>query len=628
MRTIPPAPPAATRRAAALLSATLLVSAATRAADYYWDADGEATAGTGNSSNTLLNNWQAGAAYLAWRDGGATGALRSWGTLDAATLGTATAVFGGDLAGAVNVYGFYGLSVNGLRFERTGYTITSSPLTLVGTTPTITTNAGISATIASALQGTAGLVKAGAGYLTLEDANTYTGATTIAGGTLYLSNVGGTLDNTSAVTVNSGATLYFRAAERINNAAALTIAGGTLQLSSNATETVGAVTLSDSGTITGSSSSRLASSTSFELQSGTVNAMLVGASPAVGLNKSTSGTVTLTEQNTFTGKTTVSAGTLVLAYTGYNVRSNYALRNTSEVEIRTGGTVRLGPLGNQINDSATVNVAGGTFDLGSYGETVGGVTLDGGGLIKTGTLTSATTFDLRNGTVVAGLAGAAGLNKTTGGTVTLNLQPNNPYSYTGATHVTGGTLVVNGTFSTSAAETERVTVGTGARLTGAGTIVRPFTVEAGGTLAPGDPTASFGVLRTGSQTWADGSFAEFRLGNTSADRLTITGTLAAGNATIALTSFGFVAASLSDASWTLASTTGGITGLSNLALDTSALGAFDGSFALGLANSDTALVLSYTAVPEPATCGLLGGGAALGVAGLVRRRKTAATDRS
>jgi autotransporter-associated beta strand protein len=588
----------------------LAAAAETAGADYYWDADGDTTAGTGNSSTAPVNNWSAGATYLTWRDGGATGLLRSWGTVDATT---ATAVFGGDVAGSVNVWGLSGQSVNSLRFERTGYTITSSPLTLVGATPTITTNAGVSTTIASVLQGSAGLTKAGTGYLTLNSANTFTGTTTIDAGTLYLSYVGGTLAGTTAVVVNTGGTLYFQAAERINNAASLTIAGGTLQLSSSGTETVGAVTMAGGRISTGT----LTSNTGFELQSGTVDGTLAGTAS---FSKTTSGTVTLTGTNTYSGTTTVNGGTLALNFMGYSGYSDRTLRYTTAVEITNGGTVQLGYAGDQINDSATLTVNNGTFSMGSFYETVAHVTLDGGGTIKNGQLTSTSAFDLRSGTVTAGLAGTAGLNKTTGGTVTLNRQLNNDYIYTGATSITGGTLVVNGIISTSAAETNRVTVGNGATLAGSGSINRLITIQSGGTIAAGDPTASLGTFTTGAETWADGSTAAFRLSNTSADRLSISGTLAAGSSTIFLTSAGLDTSSLTTASWTLVNASGGITGFSGLTLDTSSLGAFDGIFSLSLGSGDTALLLSYAAVPEPATCALLLGAGTLGIC-LVRRRR-------
>ncbi len=293
------------------------------------------------------------------------------------------------------------------------------------------------------------------------------------------------------------------------------------------------------------------------------------------------------------------------------------------MEIAAGATLQLAYTGDQINDTARVTIDGGTFHLGTFYETVAGVTLDNGGVIRNGQLTSTSAFDLRSGTVIAGLAGSAGLNKTTGATVTLNQQLNTPYTYTGATAITGGTLIVNGSASGSTAEANRVTIGGGARLAGAGSIARPTTVMTGGSIAPGDPTAGLGTLTTGSETWEDGSFAAFRLGNTAADRLAIGGTLTAGHATVVLTSFGLVTSTLTDSTWTLASTTGEITGLANLLLDTSALGAVDGRFSLGLSSNNANLLLSYSTVPEPATGALLFGAAALVAARRIRRRRRA-----
>jgi len=54
----------------------------------------------------------------------------------------------------------------------------------------------------------------------------------------------------------------------------------------------------------------LTSTTAYDVQSGTVSAILAGG---VGLNKTTSGTVTLSGNNTYTGTTTISAGTCTSA---------------------------------------------------------------------------------------------------------------------------------------------------------------------------------------------------------------------------------------------------------------------------------------------------------------------------
>ncbi len=72
------------------------------------------------------------------------------------------------------------------------------------------------------------VTKTGAGTVILSRANTFTGATTVNGGTLILaSSSGGALGFTSGITVNSGGTLLLGANNQINNLASLTLAGGT-----------------------------------------------------------------------------------------------------------------------------------------------------------------------------------------------------------------------------------------------------------------------------------------------------------------------------------------------------------------------------------------------------------------
>jgi fibronectin-binding autotransporter adhesin len=83
----------------------------------------------------------------------------------------------------------------------------------------------------------------------------------------------------------------------------LTLNAGTLNLDAY-NQTVGTLTLAGA-TINGTSGTLTASS--FQMQSGTVNASLAGAGA---LTKSTSGTVTLSAASSYTGGTTINAGTL------------------------------------------------------------------------------------------------------------------------------------------------------------------------------------------------------------------------------------------------------------------------------------------------------------------------------
>ena len=55
------------------------------------------------------------------------------------------------------------INVHNLTFSANGYSVVGSTLTLGGVTPTVTTNAGVTATIGSAVSGSAGLTKAGTG---------------------------------------------------------------------------------------------------------------------------------------------------------------------------------------------------------------------------------------------------------------------------------------------------------------------------------------------------------------------------------------------------------------------------------------------------------------------------------
>ncbi len=190
-------------------------------------------------------------------------------------------------------------------------------------------------------------------------------------------------------------------------------------------------------------------STSTYTVSGTGN--MVGPS---GLSKSGSGAVTLSNANSYTGGTTVTAGTLT-----------------------TGSATALGSTSGQL----TVN--GGTLDMGSQSITVGNLTGTGGvisGTSGTRTLTIGqgnTGGGNYQGSIQNGASGTTALAKNGTGTLTLS----GINTYTGATTVTGGTLLVNGNISTSSL----TTVKTGATLGGNGT-VGALTVEANGIVAPGN----------------------------------------------------------------------------------------------------------------------------------------------
>jgi autotransporter-associated beta strand protein len=242
--------------------------------------------------------------------------------------------------------------------------------TLTATNGYILQNGSVSAILA----GTGALTKNGSGTVTLSGNNTISGATTVSDGTLVLSG-NGTL-GTSTISLTGG-TLDLGGKSLTNAFSSLT--GGTLA----------------NGTLTNNGGN-------YALQNGTVSAVLAGTN---GVNKTTSGTVTLTGSNTYGGATTIAGGTLLLSSTG------------------TLGT-------------SAISISSGTLDLGgkSLTNTFGSLT---GGALSNGTLTNNSgNYDLQNGTVSAVLAGTNGVNKTTSGTVTLT----GANTYTGTTTVSSGTL--------------------------------------------------------------------------------------------------------------------------------------------------------------------------------------------
>ena len=210
-------------------------------------------------------------------------------------------------------------------------------------------------TYASAIDSTnsGGLTKNGNGTLTLAGSNSYSGTTTLNAGTLAIGNVNA-LQNSTLDTGSSGSQVVtFNVAGSntyniggLQGADALAVGGNTISVGSNNAST-------------------------------TFSAAISGAGG--GLTKTGTGTLTLSAANTFTGNTTVNAGTLQAATAN-------ALGGTSQIIVNNGGSF-LVTAENAIGTNTAINLNGGTMAFGTagYNGSVGALTLSADSILDLGT---------------------------------------------------------------------------------------------------------------------------------------------------------------------------------------------------------------------------------------------------
>jgi autotransporter-associated beta strand protein len=339
------------------------------------------------------------------------------------------------------------------------------------------------------------LTKTGTGTQTLVGESTYSGPTIVLNGILSLTHLNAMqyspLDTASSVTGDGTKGLK---TDQIN----LKLGG----LSGN--KDLAAIFTTSSGGYGSVSTVTLNAVAGAALS---YSGIIANGAADMALTKAGAGSQTLSGANTYTGLTDVQAGTLTLD--------------------RSGGAIA---------DTAAVRVSGGTLNV-AQAETVGAVTLTSGTISGVAALTGSSYALSGSGTVSAELAGAGiALTKTGAGTATLS----GVNTYSGATTVGEGTLLVNNPGSLDAASAVTVTAGT---IGGNGTINGNVTVDAAGSVAPGDGA---GTLSIGGNldisALANGGSGKLKFGlaaTGSSDQIAVGGSLTIGTGVLGVSDFEF-----------------------------------------------------------------------------------------
>jgi len=536
-----------------------LTATAAAGANYFWagDVNGSWSGFSGGGANT---NWSNAAGSNT--DPGATpgtgqtvnfsittGAANFSTTVDSAfsiaglnftNAGSAVTIAPG--TGGTLQLGSGGINVN--TGAPTGSTI-SAPVILGANNTWTVTDAATTLTVSGAVSETGGvrtLGKAGSGTLVLSGANTYTGATSVTAGALNIQNAAALGTTAAGTSVSSGAALQIQGgitvgAEALSlngtgisttgalrNISGTNTYGGlvTLAAASRINSDAGTLTLSNAGTITGATFSLTvggAGDTTINSIIGTTSGTLV---------KDGIGKLTLTNANNYTGVTTITAGVLniqnptatgtiagnvtiaagaalelqhatgitvgnepISSIRGTGPNNGGALRNISGTNT-WGGLITQAAASRVNSDSGTLilDVASGNAITGTFGLTLGGA---GNGEVRDPIATSTGTL-------------------TKDGTGTWSLRPSAVNTYTGATNVNGGTLLLD--FVNATPATNLINVGSILNL-------------GGGTLSLlGKATT------TNSQTFASTGLTAGTSSNVSLDKQTATSlTLAMGTLT-------------------------------------------------------------------------------------------------
>ncbi|EGB5446525.1 autotransporter outer membrane beta-barrel domain-containing protein, partial [Salmonella enterica] len=272
-------------------------------------------------------------------------------------------------------------------------------------------------------------------------ANSYTGGTTISGGTLVVSNVealgSGDVTDNATLELNTGGTFD----NVISGSGQVVKSGDEMLTLSGANSYTGGTTISG-GTLVASNVEALGSgdvtdNATLELNTGgDFDNAISGSGQVV---KSGDDALTLSGNNSYTGGTLISDGTLVAS--NVEALGSGDVTNDAVLELNTGGD-----FDNAISGSGQVVKSGDkTLTLSGANSYTGGTTISGGTLVASnvealgsGDITDNATLELNTGgDFDNAISGSGQVVKS--GDETLTLSGTN--TYTGGTTISGGTLI-------------------------------------------------------------------------------------------------------------------------------------------------------------------------------------------
>jgi autotransporter-associated beta strand protein len=301
--------------------------------------------------------------------------------------------------------------------------------------------------------GSASLTKGGSGSLTLSGgANTYTGVTTISGGTLSVgalanggaaSDIGAATSSAANLVLNGGTMQYTGGGASIDRLFTLTTAGGTIDSSGS-----GALVFSAAGPLGYiGNAPRFFTLTGTEADNNTLAANIANNGGATTLTKNGAGKWVLTGTNTYSGVTTIANGVLQIGAGGASgTLGSGSIVNNASLDFNRTGTLTVS--GAVSGSGWVTNDGPGTVIL-AANNTYSGDTTINAGTLQIGNGGGTGTLDINagvidNGTLVFNSTAAFTLNGVISGKGQLIKQGSGLLKLLGNNTFTGGTTVAAG----------------------------------------------------------------------------------------------------------------------------------------------------------------------------------------